>query len=330
MKRSSGVHIAGRRQFLKQGAAGLALAGAGLDRAVAQDKTTVILGTATPGGGFPVWGDAYAAALNEADPTLRIETRNTKGSAENIPLLEQGKLDIGLVQGEAAHAAYAGIGRAPLTLNILVAMYSSPGMFVVRADSPYRRIADLKGQAVAFGAAGSGLVILSRYVLDGIGLNQDSDFKAVYLERAGDGPAMVKDGRVAALWGGGLGWPGFTNMMSDPAGARFIAPTEEEIGAIRAKHNFLKRLTIPAGSYPNQPQDLVSVGSWSFVLARPGLPDELAYRLTRSLHKSEARLGERLAQARESRVANLYGAAPRPEMIHPGALRYLKEIGAAK
>ena len=89
-------------------------------------------------------------------------------------------------------------------------------------------MADLKGLSVAFGAAGSGLVILSRYVLDGIGLDQTKDFKAILLERAGDGPAMVRDGRAAALWGGGSGWPGFTNLMKD-GDARFIAPSADEI-----------------------------------------------------------------------------------------------------
>jgi len=53
------------------------------------------------------------------------------------------------------------------------------------------------------------LVILAKYVLDGLGLDQERDFQSVYLDRAGDGPAMVLDGRAAALWGGGQGWPGF-------------------------------------------------------------------------------------------------------------------------
>ena len=70
--------------------------------ASAQNKTTVILGTATPGGGFPLYGGAAAETINATDPTLHVEPRNTKGSAENIPLLEQGKLDIGLVAGEPA------------------------------------------------------------------------------------------------------------------------------------------------------------------------------------------------------------------------------------
>src|SRR6266550_3009935 len=166
-------------------------------------------------------------------PTLSIEPRNTKGSTENIPLLEAGQLDIALSTGEPAYEAFAGIGRPRTNLKILTAMYSSPGMFVVRADSPYKSIRDLRGKPVAFGARGSGLVILSRYVLDGLGLKQDEDFQSVYLDRAGDGPAMVQDGRVAALWGAGIGWPGFTAMAASPGGARFIAPDADEIARIR-------------------------------------------------------------------------------------------------
>ena len=236
------------------GAAVLLLTGS----AVAQDggkaipKTIISLGTATPGGGFPVYGNAFAEVMNEADPTLAIEPRNTKGSNENIPLLEAGSLDIALVAGEPSYEAFMGIGRSATRLKILTAMYSSPGMFVVRADSPYKTIRDLVGKPVAFGARGSGLPILSRYLLDGLGLKQDEDFQSVYLDRAGDGPAMVLDGRVAALWGAGIGWPGFKTMSESPGGARFIAPDADEIARIKAKHTFLKPLTVPAGSYPNQ------------------------------------------------------------------------------
>src|SRR5947209_2967202 len=199
-------------------------------------KTTITLGTATPGGGFPVYGNAFAEIINETDPTLAIEPRNTKGSNENIPLLEEGKLDIALVAGEPSYESFMGLGGRPRTdAKILTAMYSSPGMFVVRADSPYRTIRDLVGKPVAFGARGSGLPILSRYMLDGLGLKQDEDFQSVYLDRARDGPAMVLDGRVGALWGAGIGWPGFNTMSESPAGARFIAPDGCEIARIRTK-----------------------------------------------------------------------------------------------
>jgi len=310
----------------------LMLAGgaAAQDGGKAIQKTTISLGTATPGGGFPLYGNAFAEVLNEADPTLSIEPRNTKGSTENIPLLEAGQLDIALSTGEPAYEAFAGIGRPRTNLKILTAMYSSPGMFVVRADSPYKSIRDLAGKPVAFGARGSGLVILSRYVLDGLGLKQDEDFQSVYLDRAGDGPAMVQDGRVAALWGAGIGWPGFATMAASPEGARFIAPDAEEIARIRAKHGFLKPLTVPAGSYPNQNASINSVGSWSFVLARENLPDDVAYRLARTLHGAESALCKKLAQACETTAANTVAAAPSQELIHPGVLRYFREIGVAK
>src|SRR6266404_4247350 len=284
--------------------------------AVAQDggkiiqKTTISLGTATPGGGFPLYGNAFAEVINDADSTLAIEPRNTKGSNENIPLLEAGGLDIALVAGEPSYEAFMGIGRPATRLKILTAMYSSPGMFVVRADSPYKTIRDLVGKPVAFGAKGSGLPILSRYTLDGIGLKQDEDFQSVYLDRAGDGPAMVLDGRAAALWGAGIGWPGFMALAASPGGARFIAPDAEEIARIRAKHAFLKPLTVPAGSYPGQNDSIHALGSWSFVLARENLPDDVAYRLARTLHGAEAVLCKKLPQACETTAANTVAAAP--------------------
>ena len=298
--------------------------------ACAQDKTAVIHGTATPGGGFPVYGEAYAAIVNEADPSLSVQPKNTKGSTENVPLLEAGKLDTGQVTGEVTYEAINGIGRAPASLKILSAMYSNTGMFIVRADSPYQTIADLKGKPIAWGAAGSGFVVLARYAMDGLGLDINKDFQAVYLEKAADGPAMVLDGRVAALWGGGVGWPGFVAVAKAPAGARFIAPGADEVKRITAKHAFIKPLTLPAGSYPGQDKPVNTVGSWAFVLARPGLPDDVAYRLARALHKGEAAIGKRLEQARESTMANTLAAAPSVDLLHTGTQRYLRELGLLK
>lgn len=298
----------------------LALVGALVMTAAAQDKTKVTLGTATPGGGFPVYGQAVTEAIHEVDPSLEIEPRNTKGSTENVPLLAKGELDIALVQGEVAVES---IGKLP----ILTAMYATPGMFVVRADSPYWKIEDLRGKPVAFGARGSGLVVLARYVLDGLGLDQQRDFQAVFLDRAGDGPAMVQDGRVAALWGGGLGWPGFMTVAKAPGGARFIVPDAAGIKKIQGMHPFLSTLTVPAGAYPGIDAPLTSVGSWSFIMTRPTLPDDVAYRLARALHRGEATLGKKLPQATETTAANTVTAVPRSDALHPGVLRYFREVG---
>ena len=315
-----------RRRFVSGSLAATAALLASLENSMAQ-PAKVLLGTATPGGGFPAYGAALVEALSTADSDLVIEARNTKGSTENVPMLERGDLDLGLVTGEVLHEALAGIGRPPANVKVLAAMYSQPGMFVVRADSPARRIDDLKGKPIAFGAAGSGLVVLARYVLDGLGLDTERDFQAIYLERAGDGPAMVLDGRVAALWGAGSGWPGFIAVARSPEKARFIAPTGDEVARITAKHPFLKPMAVPAGSYPGVDAPLPSVGSWSFIVTRPDLDDALAFRLARALHSAEGVLGQKLAQARETTAANTVAAVARPDMLHPGAFRFLREVG---
>ena len=279
---------------------------------------TLVLGTATPGGGFPVYGDAYAEMLNVQEPRLRIETRNTKGSTENVPLLEAGKLDLGLVAGELASAALA---RPGTQLRIVAAMYSSPGMFVVQAHSPVRRIADLKGKPVVLGTQGSGITVLGRIVLHFL----EIPVEEILLEKAADGPPMLQDARAAALWGAGVGWPAFAAIAK--TGGRLVGPDAEEVRRILAKNPSLQAVTLPARSYPGQDAPVQSVGSWSFVFARPGLPEEQAYLLARALHRAEGSFAARLDQAKESAVANIVAASPRADLVHPGVQKYLREAG---
>ena len=281
-------------------------------------QQTLILGTATPGGGFPVFGDAFAAMVNAQEPALRIEPRNTKGSTENLPLLEARQLDIALVAGELASAALAKPGTP---LRVVTAMYSSPGMFIVRGDSPYRAIADLKGKPVVLGTQGSGITVLGHTVLDALEIQVEK----IILEKAADGPPLLQSGRAAAVWGAGVGWPAFASLAKQ--GGRFIAPDAAEIKRILAKQPALQAVTLPANSYAGQSAPLDSVGSWSYVFANSALPEQTAYLLARAIHRAEAPLAARLEQARETTMANTLAAAPRPELIHPGVARYLNEIG---
>ena len=279
---------------------------------------SLVLGTATPGGGFPVYGAAFTEVLNAQEPRLRIEARNTKGSAENVPLLEAGKLDLGLVAGEFASALMA---KPDAKLRIIAAMYSSPGLFIVKGDSPVRSIADLRGKPVVLGTQGSGITVLGRNVLEALGIEVD----AITLEKAADGPPMLADGRAAALWGAGVGWPAFGAIAKQ--GGRFIAPSSSEIALILKKNPALQRVTLPAKSYAGQDAPIASVGSWSFVFARPDLPEGAAYLLARAIHQAEAKLAAKTEQARETTMANTLAAAPRAELIHPGVRKYLQEAG---
>lgn len=206
------------------------------------------------------------------------------------------------------------------------ALYPTPGMFAVRADSRFRSIADLRDRPVVWNSRGSGLAVQGGYVMDGLGLDAEKDFEPIYVEQFSEGPQMVLDGRASALWGGGLRWPGFVMIAGGPHGARFVVPDAEERARILARYSFMRHFTVPAGTYPGQPDPIESVGSWSFILARPDLDDDIAFRLALSLHRIE-KAGMSPRQLGQSTVANTLAALTDRAALHPGVARFYREQG---
>jgi len=289
--------------------------------AQAREPLRLVLATATPGGGFPAYGAALAAALREVDPDLTLELRASQGSTENLVLLREGKVDLGLVQGEYAYEALDRQGEPALT--VVAPVYAAPGLFVVPADSPVRTIDDLRGQPVALGTKSSGLTAMGRTVLRGAGLDPERDIRPILLDHAGDGPAMVRDGRAAALWGGGTGWPGFRTMAEGPGGARFVGPSAPAIAAILAASPSLRRMTVAPNTFPGQAEAIDTVGSWSFVLGKPGLDPVAVSRFVAAIDRAKPALARRLPHERPSDPRDLSDAVP-ADWLHPATAAFLR------
>ncbi len=300
------------------------LPAATLAPAAAQAQTvSVRLGSSTEGGGFHPYSVALIDALKAVDPLLEIKLQATKGSTENVQLLQVGDIDMGLVDGEVWHD-WRRANPAASRLGVISAMYSAPGMFCVRADSRYRTIADLKGRPVVWSPRGTGSAVQARYVMDGMGLDMDRDFQAVYPESFADGPYMVIESRAAAIWGSGLRWPGFIEIASRPLGARFLVPNADEIARIRAKYPFIVELTVPGGLYPGQYNPIVTVGAWSFILSRPDLDESIAYRMAAALYKAD-RVGTLSKQVAQTTARNTLAAIKSVDELNPGVLRFYRE-----
>ncbi|TNC16185.1 TAXI family TRAP transporter solute-binding subunit [Methylobacterium terricola] len=282
----------------------------------------LVLATATPGGGFPAYGAALAAAIRETSPDIALELRASKGSTENLILLRQGQVDLGLVQGEYAYEALAGQGVAQV-ITVIAPVYAAPGLFVVRADSPVRSLDDLRGRPVALGTRSSGLTAMGRTVLRGARIDPDRDIQPILLDHAGDGPAMVRDGRAAALFGGGTGWPGFRAVAEAPGGARFLGPSTPAIDAILTESPSLRRMTVPAGTFPGQDAAIETVGSWSFILGKPGLDPAAVARLVAAIDRARPALARHLPHERPSDPRDL-GAAVPAAWLHPATAAFLR------
>lgn len=285
----------------------------------------VKLSTSTPGGGFELFGKTLAKVVNRRQAEIHIRALPSRGSRQNLKLLLEGKTDIALVEGNAAQQAFQNSDKSSRPA-ILHAMYPNPGMFVVRADSNYRTIGDLKGKKIAFGTKASGLVILARNILSGLNLDMEKNFQAVYLKAAREGPKLLLEGKVEAFWGAGIGWPGFVKVADSKTGGRFIAPDSKQIQRILKKHPFLRPMTIPANTYRGQKKDIHSVGLWSFILVRKDISELTVYKLSQAIHKAETELAKRLLQGKYSTLKNTFLEASRAR-LHPGVRRHLKEQG---
>jgi len=218
-------------------------------------------------------------------------------------------------------------------------MNSSPGMFVgARRQSLQDHSRSHRQSRVAFGARGSGLPILSRYILDGPRIEAGRGFP-VDLSRPA--PAMdrrwLSDGRAR----GALGVPAspgpvFTSRWAaSPGGARFHrARCGRGIARIRAKHTFLKPLTVPARQL-SEPGTRRSMrwGSWSFYSGARGIcrmTSPIGWR--GSLHGAEKRALQTSCRRACETTAAKHGCGPRRnlELTHPGVLKYFREIGGCE
>ena len=139
----------------------------------------VRFGTSAEGGGFIVYAGAFVDAMKWANPSIGVKPVPTRGSVENVPLLQEGKLDIGLVFGEVAQQLFNSREGPPTKLKVICTVYASPGMFVVRADTRHRTIEDIKGRPVVWNAKGAALALQARYVLDALELDPEKDFEAI-------------------------------------------------------------------------------------------------------------------------------------------------------
>jgi TRAP transporter TAXI family solute receptor len=278
----------------------------------------LVLGTSTPGGGFALYGATLERVLNQHAGRTLLRAKPTRGTTENLTLLERGDIDAALIQGTAASEIFQQ-GSAN-RLRILFAMYPSPGMLAVPGASAARKFEDLLNQRVVFGVRTSGLVTLARQVISGIGLDIDHDFDAIYVEQASESPRLVLAGAAAGLWGAGEGWPGFTQLASALGGARFIGPSSVQIKRIVERYPQLTAMEVAAGAYPGIEKPLPTVGSVNFILVRDDFDAARASAFVEAMRSASSDLAAALPQAAYSTLGNTVASAPARELLHPSVL----------
>src|SRR6266702_1578891 len=174
--------------------------------ALADEPRFFRIGTAATGGSFFEIGGLVASAISSpADgPScgrggscgvrgLVAVAQATPGSIENLRLINGGQLESGFAQADLAGWAYTGVHAfaeaGPLRrLRAIASLFPEAAHLVVRADSPIRSLADLKGKTLSLGEAGSGSAADAAVVLAAAGLHG----KEVTRKYLRPGPAVAE------------------------------------------------------------------------------------------------------------------------------------------
>ena len=288
------------------------------------------IGTAGTGGAYYPIGITMAQIVTEQlgiDTTAQV----TGGATENNSLIEAGTVEMGITQASLAYAAVNGKAPYDSKLSSVQAIMTglSKGTFhvVTLKSTGIKAIEDLKGKTVVLGPAGGAAITMANEVLAEYGFAKD-DIKPSYVSYS-DGMSALTDGTVDAVV---VQSAAPASAIQELAATRakdmlILSVKEEIIQKILEKYPYYKNITVPADVYKTE-SDIHTIYVPNMVVCSSKLSEELVYDMTKAFFENLDKIKGSNAAAKD---LTLEGAAEGcPIDIHPGALKYYKEVGAIK
>ena len=295
----------------------------------AEDKVTIRISSGSLGGSWYPFGAAVGE--NILKPAGFEYTNEPGGGTSNVVAVSTAKTDIGLTMTTSIAMAATGDGpykgKEYTNLVALASLFNDPLHIMVPENSGITTVADLKGKKIASAAPGqlAETVMLDVFSIYGIA----PDDVTLQKGSPNDHVPLYKDGHVDA-------WiyimPPPSSQATDMAisrDSRLISLTEEDLQKLSEKRNGYSLLTIPGGTYPGIDQDAVCLNTKVVFIAREDMPDEVAYDLAKAFVDHIEVFGNSLAIMKGMTPADLANV-PGGIQVHPGALKFYKEIGAVK
>jgi uncharacterized protein len=305
--------------------AALVFTGTSLARPSLAKTATLDLFTAGKGSAFLPYGEGLARIVNAGD-AVRIVVRESKGSIENIGLVESSAGAVATVFLGSAFEALNGIGpfkdRRHVNLRAIAPMYETSFQIAARTETGLTTVSALAGRRVGVGPAGGpaeaffkGLIELagiSCTIVNGTSAELETSWLA---------------GSIDALWQGASVPIPALRRLADQVETTVFGLTDAEVAAMLRRFPYLASGDVAPGAYRGQRTPLRTVAAWNVIVAHRDLAEPVAYALTRAILGSPdivaATNGAGAGTRAENAVKNGVIA------YHPGAARYLRERGIA-
>lgn len=298
-------------------------------KAESTDPTLITIGTGTVGGGWFSMGGALANVLTERMPNASVTSIATNASLENMSMLESGKLEIGMANTDVVYQSARGLNgyKEYKGLNTLCMMDEIYLTVFVADDSGIESFKDLKGKRLGTGTAGSGLYLMVEAILNEYGWTYDD--VEPYQASTSQQCDALKDGNIDAccfLMTGKSGASATVVELTSTFDCHMIPIDDEQIKSLSAKAPYYLDDYIAGNWVSSNPEPLHTFGLNTQMLVREDMDEETAYNLIKTIMENMDELTEihpAFKVMTKDAIANGL-AVP----LHPGAEKYLKEIGA--
>ena len=310
------------------------LVGIGPFETKAEAKMTfVTIGTGGITGVYYPTGGAIARMVNakRKEYGIRATVESTGGSVFNINAILSGDLEFGVAQSDRQYQAVQGIAdwkdKGPQKdLRAVFSIHPETVDLIAAVDANINSLADLKGKRVNIGNIGSGYRKNAIDALEANGLDFNKDFHSESL-KAAEAPGLIQDGRIdAAFYTVGHPSGYYKEATSGVRKVKFV-PIENVDGLLAKYPYYAKAVTRVVELYPGAQNDadVPTFGVKATFVTSAKVPDNVVYAIVKEVFDNfEAFKKLHPAYAGLTKQNMLEGmSAP----IHPGAMKYYKEVG---
>jgi hypothetical protein len=262
--------------------------------------------------------------FNRALPQTQVSLQTSAGGVVVVSAVDGGQAQLGLAQSDVVYLAYRrGIEKnlyPHKNLRAIAVLWVNNFYVLVRSDSPFRSIEDLKGQRVGVIRPGTSGEFSTRILLGAHGMSY-TDVRPIF-EPTDQLIPKLGSGEIDAVFSANPLMLASARTLGKTVPLRQLPIGRAVINQLRGSYPFLRPVTVAANQLPGQTQPIETLGAEWLLVCRSDLSEDLVYQLTRAF------FDQLPAMAREHGEAALIDpeqapAAPIP--LHAGAARYYRE-----
>jgi uncharacterized protein len=298
-----------------------------------QAATRITMGGGSPGGTYYSVMAAMAKVLEDKSGDIKPTVETTKGSAHAMRLVNAGEVTIGSGLLDTVARAWNGqkeFKQKLTNLRSVMAFIDIGDAFLVRKDSDIHSVKDLKGKRLGVSSPASKLAMDAVLKANGIEPGQYTHRFLSYTAQA-DG---LRDNNIDA---GYMVLHRMNNTAMEfmtTVGGRIVG--FDSAGAeksFEADNPVWRVVTLKANTYPGQTQAIPVAGRHGLVVAHKDTSPDLIYEAVKTIltnHEELKKIHPAAGMVSLDQTKRYYNKNLFVVPLHPGAERYLKEVGVIK